>query len=96
LLDTLLQKLGGSLWKVHVDDLRDNTYVGTVFVRQGDRVIEVDARPSDAIALALGNKVPIFVSSSVASSAGLKKKDLEKHPDGVLRIPAGQKEPLSL
>ena len=51
-----------------------------VFVRHQGKVIEVDARPSDAIALAIGNKVPIYVSQRVLDAAGIQREDLEKPP----------------
>jgi uncharacterized protein len=81
LLDKVMQKLGGELIKIHVDDLHDNTFLGTVFIRQNKRVISIDARPSDSIALAVGNKVPIFVSQKVLDRAGIKENQLEKKPD---------------
>jgi uncharacterized protein len=79
LLDKIMQKLGGELIKIHVDDLKDNTFLGTVFIRQNNRVISVDARPSDSIALAVGNQAPIFVSRKVLDAAGVKEdKNKEK------------------
>jgi bifunctional DNase/RNase len=72
LLDTIMQKLGGQLIKIHVDDLKSNTFTGTVFVKHKGKVIPIDARPSDSIALALGNRVPIFVSLDVLKRAGFK------------------------
>ena len=73
LLDSILHELGGSLVKVQVDDIRDGTFIGTVFVRKGNRVVSIDARPSDAIALAIGNGVPIFMAQRVIDEAGLRK-----------------------
>jgi bifunctional DNase/RNase len=97
LLDGLVKQLGGTLWKVHVDELRGHTFVGKVFVRQGDRIVEVDARPSDAIALALGSKAPIFVARDVLVSAGILRSAVEDRGDGTLRIPGGRKqEPMAL
>ena len=69
LLETIMSDLGGSLVKIHVDDLKGDTYVGTVFVKHGAEVRHFDARPSDSIALALGNGVPIFVSEAVLKRA---------------------------
>jgi bifunctional DNase/RNase len=69
LLEKIMQDLGGSLVKIHVDDLKGDTYVGTVFVRRGDEIRHFDARPSDSIALALGNRVPIYVSEAVLKRA---------------------------
>ena len=73
LLDDILRRLGAELVKIHIDDIRGKTFVGAVFVRSGDKVFEVDARPSDAIALAIGNRAPIFVSKRVLERAGIKK-----------------------
>lgn len=73
LLDNVMRELGGELYKVQIDDLRDNTFIGTVFIRQGDREIAVDSRPSDAMALAIGDRVPIFVKTSVVRAAGVDR-----------------------
>lgn len=74
LLDTIMQKLGGKLVKIHVDDLKSNTFVGTVFILQQGTVHAIDARPSDSIALALGNQVPIFVAEKVLERAGVQRE----------------------
>lgn len=73
LLDSIMHELGGSLVKVQIDDIREGTFLGTVFVRKGSRVVSIDARPSDAIALAIGNQVPIFMAQRVIDEAGLHK-----------------------
>jgi len=78
LLDALMHELGGRLLRVRIDDLRGDTFVATIFVRRGDRTIELDARPSDAIALALGNGSPILVSRHVLEHAGVKRQDIEQ------------------
>jgi bifunctional DNase/RNase len=78
LLSTVIAELGGQPVKVQVDDLRDDTYFGSVFVRQGERVVQIDARPSDAIALALGSGVPIFVSQAVMLSSGVPRDEIER------------------
>jgi len=72
LLDSIMHELGGKLIKIQVDDLKNNTFVGTVFVKHKKKVISIDARPSDSIALAIGNRAPIFVSKSVLERAGRK------------------------
>lgn len=76
LLDQMVHDLGGEILKIHVDDLKGDTFVGTVFVKRGDKVSHYDARPSDSIALAVGNKVPIFVSRAVIARINTKKDDL--------------------
>lgn len=70
LLDAVLRELGAELVRVQVDDLRDGVFIGSVFIRQGARLIELDARPSDAIALAVGKRIPIYVAQHVVDYAG--------------------------
>ncbi len=69
LLKTLLDEAGMQLLHVEVTDLRENTYYATLVLAQGGRVFEVDARPSDAIALALRCRAPIRVSEDVFKAA---------------------------
>jgi len=75
LLDAAVRELGGEVWKVHVDDLRNEVYIGRVFLRKGDRIIDLDARPSDAIALAIGDHVPIYVARRVLDRAGVRRDE---------------------
>ena len=88
LLDTLVDKLGGRIVKVQVDDIKNKVYIGRVFVAQGDKTFDVDARPSDAIALATGSGVPILVAGAVFDAAAIPASELglDKTPDG-LRVP---------
>jgi len=69
LIASLLESLGGSVDKVVVEDLRDQTFFAFIHVRQGGSVVEIDARPSDAIALAIRTSAPIFVRQSVLDRA---------------------------
>ena len=79
LLDTLLHRLSAKLESVQVDELRDNTFIGTVVVRDRDgQQLRLDARPSDAVALAVGNKVPIFMAQAVLDRAGIPLEELGK------------------
>jgi hypothetical protein len=56
--------------KVAVTGLREDTFYGSLWVRAGDAVHEIDARPSDAIAVALDCDAPIFVSEETFRQAG--------------------------
>lgn len=78
LLSSLVRELGGAPVKSQIDDLRDDTYFGSVFVRQGDRVLQLDARPSDAIAIALGSGAPLYVSRSIMLASGVPREQIEK------------------
>jgi len=65
LLAAVIEALGGRLDRIVVTDLKDHTFFANlVVVRDGEEVL-VDARPSDAIALAVANQTPIFVEDRV-------------------------------
>jgi bifunctional DNase/RNase len=61
--------------------LKENTYYARVYVRAGDRQLTFDARPSDAISLALRTKSPIYVAKAVREAAsGLQQMDETRDP----------------
>ncbi|MEA2062925.1 MAG: bifunctional nuclease family protein [Gemmatimonadota bacterium] len=64
-----LTQLGVEMVKVFINDLKDNTYFARIFVKSGKRQIELDARPSDSIALALRMKAPILTTDELLESA---------------------------
>jgi uncharacterized protein len=65
LLATMIEALGGKLEKIEINDLQQGTFYARLFVRQNGRLVEVDSRPSDAIALGIATMVPIFVADHV-------------------------------
>ena len=65
LANHLVQGLGGRLERVVVTELRGNTYFALLVVQRGGDRIEIDSRPSDAIAIALRAQVPIFVREDI-------------------------------
>ena len=65
LLRNLIAGLGGELRRVQITDLRDDTYFAELQVMRGEEVIQVDARPSDSIALALRCNAPIFTTDAL-------------------------------
>ena len=69
LLRLLLEQLGATVDKIVISDLRESTFFALIHLQQGDRSVTVDARPSDAIALALRTEAPIFVLRSVLDKA---------------------------
>jgi uncharacterized protein len=71
LLKGVIEKLGGKLTQVVISELADETFFAKLIVDARGRHVEVDARPSDAIALAIRAKVPIYVEDSVFEQAGL-------------------------
>ncbi len=77
LIVNLLDALDVELSYVHVSELSDNTYFATLAISGTEAEIEVDARPSDAIAVAVRLGVPIYVAESVMTDAGITpEKDL--------------------
>ena len=65
LVASVIEHLGGELQDIFISDLRDHTYFAKLRIRQDGEMIEVDSRPSDAIALAVTAKVPIYVAEDV-------------------------------
>ncbi len=65
LLSAVIVSLGARLSRVLIHDLSEGTFYAMLCLDRGDEEFQVDARPSDAIALAVGADVPIFVSESV-------------------------------
>jgi bifunctional DNase/RNase len=69
LLRNVIQDLKASVHKIVVCDLQENTFYALIYLLRGGETIAVDARPSDAIALALRSRAPIFVEDSVIEHA---------------------------
>ena len=82
LIDTLLARFEARLLKVQVDKLEDGIFFGSIYLAHRGKVVEIDARPSDAIALALGAEVPIYVAEDVIARAGIQSTDLEGEDEG--------------
>lgn len=76
LLDRTLAVLGGKVVEVRITRIEGTTFIGALFIGSGGKVLELDARPSDAIALAIGSGAPIYVASEVMKKAGVDRKDL--------------------
>ena len=71
LLATMLDELGASVRHIVVSDLADETYRARIVLVQGGDDYEIDARPSDAIALAVRAAAPIFATEAVLDRAGV-------------------------
>ncbi len=65
LLADVIEQLGYRLEKVVISDLRNHTFYARLYLRKGDDVVDIDSRPSDAIALGIATEVPIFVAERV-------------------------------
>lgn len=73
LMKNILERMGAEVDRVVIDDLWNNTYYAKLYITQGDKEYEIDARPSDAIALVLRfhpERPRIYVLESVFEAAG--------------------------
>lgn len=70
LICTVIGTLGGKLLRVCIPRVKGTIFYASLHIQQGDSLLKVDARPSDAIAIALRMDVPVYVSESVMESAG--------------------------
>lgn len=85
LLRNVIADLDGAVEQIVVSDLRDRTFYALICLNvRGERVL-IDARPSDAIALALRAKAPIFVDDAVIASAKALEAHQEPGQDGRLQ-----------
>jgi bifunctional DNase/RNase len=71
LLHSILTQAQVEVKEIRIVDLKDNTYYAILFLKMKKGVIEVDARPSDAIILALKSKTPIYVSAKILDGQGI-------------------------
>ena len=78
LLRNVIEDLKAAVEKIVVSDLKDTTFYALIYLRIGGELVAVDARPSDAIALALRVRAPIYVEASVIDNA---KEALDFAPD---------------
>ena len=91
LLRDVLEKLGAKVDSVTVNDLADDTFYARITLRVNGEALEIDSRPSDAIALAVRAQVPIYAEDAVLEKAGvLLDKDGQPVDGG-----GTQQEPIS-
>ncbi len=75
LLGNVMQQLGASVSKVVVTEVRNDTYFARLYLDVNNEQVEIDSRPSDAIALAVRAEAPIFVEDAVIDQAGVLLDD---------------------
>jgi hypothetical protein len=71
LIEQIIEQMGGQVTKVVINALHEHTFFAMVYVQQGDSIVTIDSRPSDAVALAAGLKTPLYVSETVFDQLGL-------------------------
>ena len=68
----MLEQLGAQVIRITVTELRENTFYAQITVAQDGGEIEIDSRPSDAIALAIRTEAPIFASDAVIEESAIE------------------------
>jgi bifunctional DNase/RNase len=93
LIKNIFNQLGARILRVEVVALRDDTFFGNIVVEAGGQVINIDSRPSDALAIAVRAHVPILVSRQVMETAGIvPEQDLQQESPST---PRAKEEPTS-
>jgi bifunctional DNase/RNase len=89
LLCSIINRMGASVDYIVINDLRDKTFYANIILSASRTQMEIDARPSDAIAVALRVGVPIYVERAVLDKAGVHpdqeadKYTIVRHPDSL-------------
>jgi hypothetical protein len=78
LLKNVIEKLGAKVISVFVHSIKEKTFYGRINLTVNGTEIEIDSRPSDAIALALRTEAAIYVAEEVMMQSGLSEDDLKK------------------
>jgi len=82
LLNKIIKELGGKIEKITIDKLQNGIFYATIHIKQGNRKIKIDSRPSDAINVAIREKVKIFVEEKVFNEMKIEIKK-EKKKEGL-------------
>ncbi len=69
LLDSVIQNLGAKIEKIVINDLRHHTFYAKITLSMNGKIVEIDSRPSDAIALGVASNTPIYVAEHVFQKA---------------------------
>jgi uncharacterized protein len=65
LLASVIEQLGGTIDHIEITNLQEHTFFAAIHIRQNGDMLEIDSRPSDAIALGIATSVPIYVAEHV-------------------------------
>src|SRR5438552_14743028 len=84
LLTDMLQQLDAQVVRITVTELRENTFYARITVQQNGTEIEVDSRPSDAIALAVRAEAPIFAADSVIEESAIEFEGEEVNEEEIV------------
>jgi len=93
LIRNLFDALGADVTDIVIDDLRDGTFFAKVRYVYDEEEGQLDARPSDAVALAVRTDAPIFVAAPVLDEAGIPADDDAEMPSPFAEEPEPEEEP---
>jgi bifunctional DNase/RNase len=93
LLKRVIDEVGGKISHIFVSDLRDDTFFARIVMDVNGRHAEIDSRPSDAIALAVRARVPVYVVEDVMDRAGVEPSEHEEgEPDEPVLTPEDEEK----
>ena len=94
LLKNFMKSLDARLLRVEVIDLQDDVFYGNLVLESNGNIINIDSRPSDALALAVRMHVPILVAVEIMENAGIiPEKDLQDEPGSIEKEELPGEEP---
>lgn len=97
LVKNIFTSLNAQVLRVEVVALRDDTFYGNIVVELDGRTLNIDSRPSDALALAVRTHVPIMVTRSVMDTAGIiPEEDMQEEGEEIIDTPEAGSERLSV
>ena len=87
-----LTAFGATLWRVLIYKVNDGVFYSYLFFRQDGKIIRIDARTSDAIALAIRAKAPILIYESILESEKIHMNDVEQKLETAIKTPQTEKK----
>jgi len=66
----VIDQMGGRVERIEINDLVDHTFYARIHIRRDGHIVQIDSRPSDAIALGIATTVPIYVAEHVLNQVG--------------------------
>ena len=97
LVKNIFTSMNAQVLRVEVVALRDDTFYGNIVAELDGRTVNIDSRPSDALALAVRTHVPIMVTRSVMDTAGIiPEEDMQEEGEEIVDAPEAGSERLSV
>ena len=90
----MLKSLTANIERIIVSELKNNTYYAIIQVRRKAKLVDIDSRPSDAIALAVRENIPIFVEEEVMNKGAYSTDEIQDIEEGELNLAEDKLEKL--